>query len=407
MTIPPKQMSSSLTASALLTESEEVTKGRTFKIAFFVTLPVFMGYASCFSLQHRLSKVFGLTDGVSGDKTSKIYGVGCSFVFFFNLIFRVFGHNLCFACASPKYRVVISLCSMIISMIMLSFLSYSKTPPSLAWIFISYAFAGVCEGSYGPNMLNVVNHMSDTRLYVVMAMPCGVACISLVAFALMGFGCPFQIFYIITAALLGVAIAIYFFTVFPEANRVQTKESNFNIKDFWEDCKEICEWFPKIAFVSAVFLVNMMCLSLFNPGCTLYTYQERVTFRLFHFTLSHDTFIMIYNLGSFLGDFVSRKVMDKKRIINPIWYFLLLVFAFCINVTLIPEIAPFAAFGFSWANGGLYVQSTKFIGQLFQDKYHLTATSTWLFIGDAGSTLGSNLVQPMRPIMAALKKKMF
>jgi hypothetical protein len=400
-------MSSSLTASALLTESEEMYKEKTFKIAFLITLPVFMGYACCFSLQHRLSKVFGLTDGASGDKTSQLYGFATSFVFLFNLIFRVLGHNLAMACASPKYRVIISLCSMIIAMIMISFLSYSKTPPSIAWVFISYAFAGVCEGSYGPNILNVVNHMGDTRLYVVMAMPCGVACISLVAFALMGFGCPFQIFYIITACLLACSIIIYFFTVFPEANRVQTKESNFNLKDFWGDCKEICQWFPKIAFVSIVFFFNMMCLSLFNPGCTLYTYQERVTFRLFGFTLSHDTFIMIYNLGSFLGDFVSRKVMNKKRIINPIWYFLLLVFAFIINISLIPEIAPFAAFGFSWANGGLYVQSTKFIGSIFQDKYHLTATSTWLFIGDAGSTIGSNLVQPMRPIIASIKKKMF
>ena len=393
-------------SSSLLTESE--TKGKTFKIAFFVTLPVFMGYACCFSLQHRLSHVFGLTDGASGDQRSNIYGIGCSFVFFFNLIFRVFGHNLLFACASPKYRVVISLCSMIISMVMLSFLSYSKTPPSLAWVFISYAFAGVCEGSYGPNMLNVVNHMGDTRVYVVLAMPCGVALISLVAFALMGFaGCPFQVFYIITACLLAIAIVIYFLTVFREAAKVHTQESNFNIKDFGNDLKEVCNWFPKIAFVSCVFFFNMMCLSLFNPGCTLYTYQSRVTFRLFHFTVDHDTFIMFYNIGTFLGDYISRKVMDKKRIINPLFYFLLLVLAFGINVSLIPEIAPFAAFGFSWANGGLYVQSTKFIGQLFTEKYHLTATSTWLFIGDAGSTIGSNLVQPLRPLMAKLKLKMF
>ena len=400
-------MSEKFSTTALLTSSEEESQNYTFRSAFFITLPVFMGYACCFSLQKKLSFVFGLTEGASGDERSNIYGIACSFVYFFNLIFRVFGHNLVFACLAPKHRVVVALCSMIVSMVMLSVVSFAKSPPSLAWVFISYAFAGVCEGSYGPNMLNVVNHMGDTRVYVVLAMPCGVACISLIAFLLMAVGVPFQSFYIITACILALGILIYFLTVYKTANKVHTKESEFNIVDFGHDLCEICNWFPKIAVVSLVFLVNMMCLSLFNPGVTLYVYQSRVHYKLFGFTLSHDWFIFLYNLGSFLGDYVSRKVMEKKRIIHPIWYFLLLCMAFCINVTLIPEIAPFAAFGFSWANGGLYVQSTKFIGQLFTEKYHLTATSSWLFIGDAGSTLGSNIVQPIRPAFAKLKQLMY
>jgi len=382
-------------------------KSKTFYSGFFITLPVFMGYACCFSLQQKLSKVFGLTEGVSGDKRSKIYGVGCSFVFFFNLIFRVFGHNVIFGWLSQRNRVIAALCSMIVSMTLLSFLSYSETPPSLAWVFISYAFAGVCEGSYGPNMLNVVQYMGDTSVYVIMAMPTGVAIISLFAFFMISIGTPFQYFYIITAICLVLAIILYLFTIYPETKRVQTKRSNFNLSLFGHDLLEIKNWFPQIAFVSCVFLVNMMCLSLFNPGCTLYAYQNRVNYHLFGFTFSHDTFIMLYNFGSFLGDFVSRKIMNNKRIISPIWYFLLLVMAFFINVSLIPEIAPFAAFGFSWANGGLYVQSTKFIHELFANNYHLTAISTWLFLGDCGSTLGSNLVQYLRPVIADMKKIMY
>ena len=394
-------------SSVLLTSPEEEKKDDTYKIGFLITMPVFMAYACCFSLQHRLSFVFGLTEGVSGDRRSIIYGIGTSFVYFFNLIFRVFGHNIFMGCFAPKIRVIISLFSMIIGMIMLSFLSYASEPPSLVWVFVSYAFCGVCEGSYGPNMLNVVNHLGSTRLYVVLAMPVGVATISILAFALMALGVPFQWFYIITAICLALSIVIYLFTIYPVADSNSSLKKNFNLKDFGNDLCEIGEWFPKIWWHSSVFLVNMVCLALFNPGCTLYVYQSRVTFRLFGITMNHDWFLFMYNIGSFLGDFVSRRVMDKKIIINPIYYFLLLCFAFCINVSLIPEIAPFAAFGFSWANGGLYSQSTKFIGEIFKEKYHLTATSSWLFIGDVGSTSGANLVQFLRPIMASIKAIMY
>lgn len=394
---------------SMTSESVVQPTNKTYKIGFLITLPVFMGYACCFSLQEKLSHVFGLTEGVSGTKLSYIYGIGTSFVYFFNLIFRVLGHNILFGFLHPRNRVICAFVSLIIGMVMLTILSFQKKPPSVAWVFISYAFVGVNEGSYGPNMLNVVNNMGRTRLYVVLAMPVGVACITLGAFVLMSIGVPFYVFYIVTAVMAIAGIIIYLLTIYRTSLEMEseTEHSQFNLKDFINDFKEIKEWFPKIWVHSAVFFINMICLGLFNPGCTLYAYQSRVNFRLFKFTISHDLFIFIYNLGGFLGDYVSRKVMDKKKIIHPLFYFLLLIFGLGINLSLIPEIAPFAAFSFMWANGGLYSQSTKLIGETFTNKYHLTATSTWLFIGDGGSTLGSNLVQFVRSSISTLKSKMY
>lgn len=395
----------------LLTSNEDQAKKNTFYSGFFITLPVFMGYACCFSLQHRLSFIFGLVEGASGDSLSYIYGFATSCVFLFNLLFRVLGHNIVFGCLSPKWRITASLSSMLIGMALFTVLSFQNQdhqhPLPVGLAFLPFCFCGVCEGSFGPNMLNVVNDMGQTRLWVVLAMPVGVAIITMGGFGLMGLGVPFQTFYILTGCCLIGSIILYHLTIFPEVKKHGNKQSTFNLKDFGRDICNIREWFPKIAFVSIVFLVNMMCLSLFNPGCTLYAYATRVNFHLFGFSIHHDLFITIYNIGSFCGDFFSRKVMDKKRIINPIWFFFLLCFGFVINLSLIPEIAPFAAFCFSWANGGLYVQSTKLIGQLFKEKYHLTATSTWLFIGDAGSTSGATLVQLIRPTIANIKKKMF
>ncbi|EAY20725.1 hypothetical protein TVAG_391090 [Trichomonas vaginalis G3] len=400
-------MTSSVSSDMLLaTNTEDTVKKTTFKTSFLITLPVFMGYACCFSLQHRLSFIFGLTEGASGDPLSYKYGVAASLVYGFNLIFRVLGHNIVFGCLPPKWRVTVALCSMIIGMSLFVFLSYQKYP-NIAWAYFPFAFCGVCEGSYGPNMLNVVNELGDTRLYVVLAMPVGVACVTILGFALMGFGMPFQWCYIATGVCLILGIIIYHLTVFPAASKLGSHQSNFSLRDFGRDLLCIGDWFPKIWFCSLVFLLNMVCLALFNPGCTLYVYESRVTFHLFGFTVNHDIFILLYNICSFVGDFVSRKVMNKKRIINPIWFFFMLCFGFALNISLIPEIVPFAAFCFSWANGGLYVQCTKLIGLLFEEKYHLTATSTWLFIGDAGSFSGANIVQLLRPAIGAIKKRMF
>lgn len=393
--------------SLLVSNPTETAKAKTYYIAFFITLPVFMGYACCFALQRNLSLVFGLTEGVSGTKLSKIYGYGVSFVYFFNLIFRVFGHNIIFGCLSPRNRIIAALIADIIGMSLLSFFSFSKTPPHVAWVFVCYSFIGICEGTYGPNMLNITSNLGNTRLCVILAMPAGVATITILAFLLMAVGVPFQVFYIITACSAFLSIIMYIFTIYPAAKYIENESEKFDLVQFGHDLKEIKNWFPKIWAHSIIFLINMICLSMFNPGCILYAYSSRVTFKLFKITISHDWFIMIYNVFGFCGDFFSRRVMDKKRLIHPIFYFFILCFAFAINISLIPEISPIAAFLFNWSNGGLYCQSTKLIGEKFKGKYGLTATSTWLFIGDVGSTTGSSIIQYVRSSIDSLKSIMY
>ncbi|EAY22066.1 hypothetical protein TVAG_457010 [Trichomonas vaginalis G3] len=394
-------MISSVDTADLLTEEASSTKDKTYISAFFITAPVFIGYACCFSLQHRLGNVFGLADGAAGNSRSYYYGIGTSFVYFFNLIFRVIGHNLLFGCFSPRVRVIIALASMIVGQTMLSVVAMAKSPPHLAWVFISYAFCGVCEGSYCPNMFNVVNNLGKTRQQVVTAIPFGVSLITILGFALFSFGMPFQLCYMFTSVCTFGAIILYLIKIYPVAN---TSASTFSFKDFFNDFKNIKEWFPKIWGHCLVFIINMFCLSLFNPGCTLYAFNERVHYKLLGFTLPHDAFILTCNIGNFLGDLLSRIVMDRKRIINPMFFFILLIFGIITNLALIPEITPLASFVFGWANGGLYTQTTKLIGLLFVDKYHLTAMSTWLFVGDIGSTSGSNCVQPMRPVLVGIKQ---
>lgn len=389
-----------------VSEAEPVSpKGRTYRVAFLITIPVFMAYACCFSLQRDLMRVFELSEGVA-DERSTVFGIGVSFVYFFNLIFRVVGHNVVFGFLGPRNRVIAALVSSIVGMGILSVLSFQKPSRdiSMGWVFVANGFVGVCEGSFGPNMLTIVNQLGETRLYVVMAMPFGISLVTIGSFGLMALGVPYQFFYIFTACMLGVAIVLYIFTIYRySANQT----SNFDLRVFWGELKRIREWFPKIWVQSLIFVIDMFCLGLFNPGITLFMYESRVTYRLFGFTVDRNWFVFVYNVGGFLGDFLARRVMDKRKILNPVWFLVMLVIAVTINLCLVPEVSVVASFFFMWANGSLYCQTTKKIGEEFVDEFHLTATSVWLFIGDAGSTTGSNFIQLLRPAVASLKKRMF
>lgn len=384
--------------------SNEVPRVAPSRVGFFITLPAYMGYACCFALQRELSYLFGLSKGVSGTRLSFVYGVGVSFVHLFNLVFRMIGHNVFCGCLSPRNRVVLALMSMIISMSMLSYCSLRKDTPNVAWVFVSYAFAGACGGSYGPNMLNVVKEMGDTRLYVVLGMPSGVALITIGGFCAIASGIPFQVCYIVTVFATIIGLILYLATIYRQGGNC-TSDSSLVL--FCRDLRQICAWFPKIWLHCLVFICDMACIALFNPGCTLYVYGDRIRCHLLGVTIGHGWFFLIYNFAGFVGDYLSRKVMNEKALICPLWFLMLLVFGVALNLALIPEIAPLAAFLIMWANGGLYVQSTKLFQREFVHAFHLTATSLWLFLGDCGSTIGSNMVQIMRKELSSLKSQMY
>lgn len=385
---------------------------KTYKSAFFITLPVYIGYACCFSLQRKLSIVFGLTNGVTGTRLSFIYGIGTSFVYFFNLIFRVLGHNLFFGSFHPRDRVLISLLSQFIGMLLLAYFSLQNTTQNIIWVFISYSFAGICIGTFEPNMLNIVNNLGSTRIYVLLAMPCGCSCITILGFCLMTFGFPYQLFYIFTIIFCTISIILYYSTIYKasKSNEVQieNRQRMFNFHSFYNDLLKIQEWFPKIGLHCLCTFINNILVSLFIPGCTLFEYSKRITYRFIgNITIKNEIFMLLFNCGSFLGNFCSMKIMNKKRIISPFLFNIMGVFGVILNLSLIPEIAPLSSFLLMSANGGIACQSSKLIGKLFTENYHLTATSSFLFFGDFGSMIGSNLIQPFLPYIISMKSKMF
>jgi hypothetical protein len=46
----------------------------------------------------------------------------------------------------------------------------------------------------------------------------------------------------------------------------------------------------------------------------------------------------------------------------------------------------------AFANGAIYAQSARHIDQVVDDEFNLIALSFWLFVGDIGSVIGSNVL---------------
>lgn len=80
------------------------------------------------------------------------------------------------------------------------------------------------------------------------------------------------------------------------------------------------------------------------------------------------------------------------RLINPFLFLLFSIGGIVIGLLDITILVPLTALGVSFANGSLYTQSNRKIDRDVPEKYNLVSLSFWLFVGDIGSVLGSNMI---------------
>ena len=104
----------------------------------------------------------------------------------------------------------------------------------------------------------------------------------------------------------------------------------------------------------------------------------------------HDAFFAVYNMFTFFGDTLSRQVVYRLPLINPLCYLILSAVGAGTCLAKIPIIAPIGIFLVFFANGAIYGTSTKKIDSHVDRRANLTALSIWLFVGDIGSVVGSN-----------------
>ena len=108
--------------------------------------------------------------------------------------------------------------------------------------------------------------------------------------------------------------------------------------------------------------------------------------------LSHNAFILVYNTYTFLGDTVSRKIAYLDRPHSPFSYLVMTVIGVTMCLSKIAVLAPFGIFLIFAANGFIYGSTCRHIDMHVDKHYNLIALSFWLFVGDLGSVIGSNLI---------------
>jgi hypothetical protein len=113
-------------------------------------------------------------------------------------------------------------------------------------------------------------------------------------------------------------------------------------------------------------------------------------------TMPKNAFQALFNLCSFLGDFTSRRLAYRDKPRNPLFFLVLSVCGAIMVLSKTALVAPIGIFLVMFANGSVYAHSTRFIDNAVDDRYNLAALSMWLFVGDIGSVVGSNLVSTIR-----------
>eukprot|EP00033_Pygsuia_biforma_P005536 GCRY01006114.1.p1 GENE.GCRY01006114.1~~GCRY01006114.1.p1 ORF type:complete len:411 (-),score=65.24 GCRY01006114.1:206-1438(-) len=350
-----------------------------------VTIALFSGYASLFALQRELKKHFNITD--DDQSMSRIYGIAVSFLYFGNLVFRM-GHNVLFAFLAPRARVLMSIFAMNLSMMVL----LTVFVFDIKWIglvFIAYFFGGVGIGTFEGNILNVCTVLgSATKLWALVGIPLGVGLITIFGFLLMGFGLHVQYLYIGVFMLLTVACVIYLLRMFPRSEQAVALSAT----QFFKNLKAWRQWLPQTWQHSVAFLFNMLGVALMQVIMYMYHNGDVHYHLLFSASVNKNFFFMVNNITFCLGDTSGRRFFYKLPSFNAFSPLILTVLSQVCIFSTFPLLVPIGTFLLALGNGAMYSQACRHIERQVNIFYDLTALSFFLFIGDFGSVIGSNLI---------------
>ena len=120
--------------------------------------------------------------------------------------------------------------------------------------------------------------------------------------------------------------------------------------------------------------------------------------------MNHDRYFAVFNMHTFLGDTISRKVAYYFPPAPVLSYVLIIIVGSVLSLLKMPILLWPGLFLIFFANGSIYATTTKHMDNTFKEgtemaKYHLIALSVWLFVGDIGSVAGSNTWEYFQPIL--------
>lgn len=362
--------------------------------AIFTTLPVFMGYSGLVVLQEGLKTRLDIK---SSTNDAYIFGIAVGNLYLGNLIFRLL-HNVIFTFLRPRQRVMFAYLSMVTAFCTLIFPYFFSSYKSQAFVFIAYLIGGMGIGTFESNVISCLTPLGHpTKKWAVLGVPVGFNLISVGSFAVFAiFGktdaLQGALYGVICAANL-VGLAFYILAI----PNVPFEASGDTVHKFFRDLKEWREWFPIIWKHCFAMSINMMCVSLF-ASVVLYIYNvdPMPLWPKSEATVPKNAFLGVYFSFSFLGDFTSRRIAYAGKERNPFLYLFFSAIGVGVVLSKTALVAPLGMFLIMFANGSIYAQTTKYIDVHVPKKFNLVALSTWLFIGDVGSYIGSLITQPLQ-----------
>jgi len=369
----------------------EAPGGRVYWEGFVVNMPMFCGYAALFGLQHEVKTRFGIKD--SNSPESFEFGFACSFLYIFNLMFR-FLHNVVFGSISPFGRTLIAMTSMITAMTILAVPICILEDYQMHWVYLAYAFGGVAVGTFEGNLLCCLTPLGHrTKHITITAIPVGITTVLVGGFLLMG--PPF--YFSVTTLYMGVAFGILlgmvtFATRIPRNTTVEQP----NLKRFALEAKAWRQWLPKMWHYPLATAVDMFTLSAFSPGVALYIWDQKTVTIMAGLTMPTDTFFALYNTANMAGGLLGRILSYQMRPRHPLCYTVFNVVGASMLLLKMPLLAPLSTFLVMIGDGLIYGAIARHIDTNIPKEFNLIAISFWLFVGDFGSVLGSNLISYIR-----------
>ncbi len=376
-------------------DDNAATSTPAWRLAILTTLPLFMGYSGMIVLQGYIKARLHIPNGAN--EQSYVFGVGVSFLYLGNLIFRLM-HNVLFTCMKPRQRVMLAYTAMFLAHAVLAIAYYVVNSESVAWTFVAYMLSGIGIGTFESNLISCLTPLGhQTKMWAVIGIPVGFNIVSIGSFILFAifpddFHLQMALYFFIAVANLG-GLLFYIFVV----PNIEFEASYSNAKSFLKDLVRVKQWVPEIWKHCLALCIDMFCVSVFSAAVNfIFDVEEIPLWPDSSVVMPKNAFKAWYYTLSFLGDFSARRVAYYDRARNPFWFIILTAIGTGMILSKVALIAPFGMFFVMFANGSIYAQTTKHVDNCVPKKFNLAALSIWLFVGDVGSFVGAQIVQPLR-----------
>eukprot|EP00927_Polykrikos_kofoidii_P003458 TRINITY_DN11376_c0_g1_i1.p1 TRINITY_DN11376_c0_g1~~TRINITY_DN11376_c0_g1_i1.p1 ORF type:complete len:492 (+),score=55.20 TRINITY_DN11376_c0_g1_i1:178-1653(+) len=370
----------------------------------FVMMPAYVCLGCLVGLQHEVKTKLGIEDGDSA--ASHNFSAAVSLYYMFNLTLR-FGHNVFFCFLTSRGRVFLAMtllaCAILIIVIPIMTLNFQN----LGWVVLAYTLGGVGIGTFETNLLACLTPLGHkTKTVAITGIPLGLAMILIVGFFVMGppFYVPATAIYVTSACgLVGGMFAMVFCVpaTVPESYDFgfqgtnilsQTSTSQTGLKKLLSDMRQFRLWFPKVWHVPCASTVAMFSVSCFSPGVLLYIFNGNTVALTNDWVIATETFMSINMIFATLGSVSGRLLSFKASFVHPLFYTSFSIVGILLVISKNSLAALFSGFFVMFADGMVYGAVSRRIDVIVPREFHLIALSYWLFVGDVGSVVGSNLI---------------